>query len=127
MPRRFRRRATAEEAASDQHGENGEREDRQAEWREGGEAEPLMPLTRQLGADDQVGTVAGGVIMPLMSEVVLSGSISEDGARPLFRQMRSMPEMKIATTAVALINEPSPATMLTRRTTSFASLASALR
>ncbi len=54
--------------------------------------------------------MATSVIMPLMSAATLSGIIRRPGESPLLWAIRKATGMKIATTAVELISEPSAAT-----------------
>ena len=72
------------------------------------------------------GAVATSVSMPLISAAKLSGIISRLGASPIFWQIRRTTGMKIATTAVELIIEPSPATAAISRTRRRVSLVPAL-
>ncbi len=64
--------------------------------------------------------------MPLIRAAELSGIISRPGDMPLFCEMRSTTGMKMATTAVELISEPSPPTDAISRTSSRLSLVPAL-
>ncbi len=54
--------------------------------------------------------------MPLIRAAKLSGIISRPGDMPRFCEMRSTTGMKMATTAVELISEPSPPTDAISRT-----------
>ena len=73
----------------------------------------------------RLGGVATSVIIPLISAATDSGIISRPAGIDALRAMRSTIGMKIATTPVEDITEPTPATITISRKISFASLAPA--
>jgi hypothetical protein len=69
-----------------------------------------------------LGAVATSVVMPLSSAATLSGIISRLGAVPVFCAIRSTIGMKIATTPVELMTDPSDPTTSISKTSMRASL-----